>query len=139
MDRLSEEIIRKWLVENVDERVVPGDEGNGDALLFNLITLLETGEADDLYEYKPEQNRRINDLKMTYLEYPFFVQDLHFSEWWKGEFLFVVPGSSWKYNHIQRKGNNFLISAHPGGVKTKVVTREVPFHEKAQLVKNTYD
>lgn len=46
-----------WVVDHVDERVVPQDENNGPALIFNLVHLI-AGDGEQ-YEYKPHQNAEL--------------------------------------------------------------------------------
>jgi len=56
--RITEEIVR-WIVENVDELVVPGDEGNGDALVYNLVHLARAGKDYRPYCYEADQDKEI--------------------------------------------------------------------------------
>ena len=58
----------EWIKANVDERVVPGDEGHGDALAFNLIYLIKLGPFFEeggkfldasRFKYLPEQEEEI--------------------------------------------------------------------------------
>jgi len=44
----------KWIIENIDEMVVPSDEGNGDALIYNLVHLIRGDNRR--YDYKPNQD-----------------------------------------------------------------------------------
>ena len=63
MEDKKEEIIR-WLVRNVDASLVPGDEGNTEALLYNLIhKVLEDGK---IYSYHKEQDAEIEDYCVRY-------------------------------------------------------------------------
>ena len=50
-------IVETWLIKNIDSTVVPNDEGNGDALLYNLVHLLYND--DQKYNYEPEQDKEI--------------------------------------------------------------------------------
>jgi hypothetical protein len=43
-----------WIIANVYASVVPNDEGNDGALVFNLVHLLR-GDGER-YDYKPEQD-----------------------------------------------------------------------------------
>lgn len=53
-------LFEKWIVENVDETIVPADEGNGDGLIYNLVQRLRYGKAGErLYAYLPEQDAEI--------------------------------------------------------------------------------
>jgi hypothetical protein len=59
--------LSQWIKENVDESVVPGDEGHGDGLAFNLIHLLLEGPFRDgeflsagRFKYLPEQEEEID-------------------------------------------------------------------------------
>lgn len=57
---LTPQEIRKfedWIIENIDETVVPRDEGNADALVYNLIHLLR-GDVQ-AYNYLPEQDEEV--------------------------------------------------------------------------------
>lgn len=53
-----------WLVgqyETMDlTSVIPGDDLNPDALLWNLVQWLSHGTGFDRYEYRPEQDRAID-------------------------------------------------------------------------------
>ena len=53
----------QWLIENIDETVVPGDEGNGDALVYNLVQCIRIGDVEQawtyFYRYLPEQDREL--------------------------------------------------------------------------------
>jgi hypothetical protein len=51
--------IERWILATVDDRVVPSDEGNGDALKYNLIHLLRDGPAYRRYEYADDQDAEI--------------------------------------------------------------------------------
>lgn len=60
---LTTQDIRKfeeWIIENIDETVVPNDEGNADALVYNLIHLLRGDNRK--YDYQPEQDKEIEFL-----------------------------------------------------------------------------
>ena len=50
----------QWIIDNVDESIIPADERNGAALVYNLIHLLRGDCAK--YDYLPEQ-----DIEMEYL------------------------------------------------------------------------
>jgi len=62
----EKEIIRAWIVKNVDDRDVPGDEGNPDALIYNLVHLLQEGRPYRMYEYQADQDAEIEQLKRKY-------------------------------------------------------------------------
>lgn len=48
-----------WIITNVDESIVPADEGNGKALVFNLIHLLR-GDGER-YNYAPKQDAELKE------------------------------------------------------------------------------
>jgi hypothetical protein len=48
-----------WVINNVDERVIPADEGDGEGLVYNLIHLFKDGENYKHYNYEEEQNDEI--------------------------------------------------------------------------------
>ena len=47
----------RWIIENIDETIVPADEGNDIGLIYNLVHLLR-GDGQK-YDYKPEQDDEI--------------------------------------------------------------------------------
>jgi len=53
----EKEKFERWIIENVDDRIVPNDEGNGLALLYNLIHLLRGDNQQ--YNYDPQQDEEI--------------------------------------------------------------------------------
>ncbi len=55
----QKEVFKRWIIENVDDTVVPADEGNGDALAYNLIQRLYHGQNAKLYNYEPWQDEEI--------------------------------------------------------------------------------
>jgi hypothetical protein len=55
----QKELFKRWIIENVDDNVVPGDEGDGDALAYNLIQLLYYGNAGKMYSYQSRQDKVI--------------------------------------------------------------------------------
>jgi len=48
----------EWIIANITARIVPSDEANGEALVFNLVHLIR-GDGE-LYSYTPEQDEEIN-------------------------------------------------------------------------------
>lgn len=56
----------EWIVKNVTSDVVPGDEGNEDALVYNLVHLAAYGSGFRHYNYEPEQNAEIKALYKKY-------------------------------------------------------------------------
>ena len=62
-NKLSDEDITRfaqWIIENVDDTLVPNDEGNGDALVYNIVQRLRFGkERASRYTYLPEQDAEI--------------------------------------------------------------------------------
>lgn len=51
---------KQWVIENVNETIVPGDERNGAALVYNLIHLLR-GDCKK-YDYSPNQDRELRSM-----------------------------------------------------------------------------
>ncbi len=47
----------RWVIENLDDRIVPGDEGNGDALVYNIVHMI-CGDRDR-YHYRTDQDLEI--------------------------------------------------------------------------------
>jgi hypothetical protein len=61
----EKQLIERWIIENVDASVVPDDEGNTEALIYNLLQLLRHGRdgfEDRKYNYLPEQDAEISTL-----------------------------------------------------------------------------
>lgn len=58
MSACIEEIV-KWIVENVSDLDVPDDEGNGDALRYNLVHLARDGKDYRHYYYAEDQEDEI--------------------------------------------------------------------------------
>jgi hypothetical protein len=58
--------IVRWIVLNVDANVVPGDEGNGDALIYNMVHLAKEGPTYRHYDYDELQDAEIEALKKRY-------------------------------------------------------------------------
>jgi hypothetical protein len=57
-----------WIIENVDASVIPADEGNDTALVYNLVHLAMDGEGFRPYNYEPEQDDEIDDLRVAVLK-----------------------------------------------------------------------
>ena len=55
----SQAIIHAWLLKNITAECVPADEGNGDALLYNLLATLHDGPHFEPYAYLESQNARL--------------------------------------------------------------------------------
>lgn len=53
------DVIVRWIIANVDADVVPNDEGNGDALAYNLVQLARHGPAHGRYRYRADQDKEI--------------------------------------------------------------------------------
>jgi hypothetical protein len=51
--------IEAWILNEVSAAVVPSDEGNEEALIYNLIHLLRDGRDFEPYSYKPEQDAEL--------------------------------------------------------------------------------
>ena len=58
------EIVVAWILENVDSSDVPADEGNDEALIYNLVHLARDGVAYEPYAYKPHQDKEIKSWDM---------------------------------------------------------------------------
>lgn len=56
----NEEKIRfsQWVIENIDDHVVPCDEGNGEALVFNLVHAIR-GD-NERYDYQDHQHKELS-------------------------------------------------------------------------------
>jgi hypothetical protein len=54
-------VFERWVIENVDDTIVPTDEGNGRALAYNIIQRLRHGRGREvrLYNYEPDQDAEI--------------------------------------------------------------------------------
>lgn len=58
-DAIKKAIVINWILQNVDESVVPNDEGNGGALVYNLVHLaMKDGKE---YHYGPEQDEELEE------------------------------------------------------------------------------
>ena len=55
-----------WIVDNVDDRDVPMDEGNSDALIWNLVQLVRHGRPYESYDYKAEQDAEVEKLRTAH-------------------------------------------------------------------------
>jgi hypothetical protein len=62
----SSEILVKWIVQNVSANDVPGDEGNGEGLIYNLVHHVLEGPDYRHFDYEPEQNLEIEQLLAKY-------------------------------------------------------------------------
>lgn len=49
--------IETWIIENINETIVPADEGCATGLIYNLVHLVR-GDGER-YDYKPEQDDEI--------------------------------------------------------------------------------
>jgi len=47
----------QWVIENIDERIVPNDEGLSIGIVFNLVHAIR-GD-NELYDYHEEQDNEI--------------------------------------------------------------------------------
>lgn len=56
--------IIKWLLENVDSSLVPNDEGNDDALLYNFLMAAE--KLPDRWNYEPHQVEYLSSIRKKY-------------------------------------------------------------------------
>lgn len=61
MTESERSIVVRWLIENVYASHVPSDEGNDDALLFNLVSLAIDGDGCQQYEYHEIQDRQVEE------------------------------------------------------------------------------
>ena len=59
MNDKEKEVFKQWIIENVDDTIVPADEGDGAALAYNLIQRLYHGKGAALYSYTPEQDKEL--------------------------------------------------------------------------------
>lgn len=59
-------VIEQFITHYVDDRVIPNDEGNGDALAYNLVMTARTGEPGNYYQYLPEQDKLLENLRRTH-------------------------------------------------------------------------
>jgi hypothetical protein len=50
---MNKKEIVEWIVKNVDDRDVPSDEGNGKALVYNLVHLALDGRDSSIYIENP--------------------------------------------------------------------------------------
>lgn len=64
-NRSGDDII-EWIIKNVTTNVVPGDEGNEEALVYNLVHLAAYGSGFRYYDYEPEQDAEIKSLYKKY-------------------------------------------------------------------------
>jgi hypothetical protein len=64
IDKIITESIIEWIVLNVSANDVPGDEGNDDALVYNLVH--NAMKDDKQYTYLPEQDAEIKALYAKY-------------------------------------------------------------------------
>ncbi len=65
MNDLQQMVIEHWLVAAVgapDTQVVPNDEGNQPALVYNLVHLLQDGPRFKPYAYLPAQDEELRQL-----------------------------------------------------------------------------
>lgn len=73
MSDMEKSIIKKWIIKNIDDRVVPMDEGNGDGLVYNMIMLLELGHGEEfrnsMYNYKRHQHEKLVEWGLLEKEY----------------------------------------------------------------------
>ncbi|HBF43023.1 MAG TPA: hypothetical protein DDW42_05215 [Desulfobacteraceae bacterium] len=50
-------LFEQWVIETIDETVVPNDEGNPEALIYNLVHLIR-GDGQK-YDYQDYQDREL--------------------------------------------------------------------------------
>jgi len=62
MRRIQIDLFISWVLHHVDSNVVPNDEGNSQALVYNLIHLYLGDGAQ--YHYLPEQDQELSGLFM---------------------------------------------------------------------------
>ena len=46
-----------WVIQNIDDQTVPSDEGNGDALIYNIIH--QIAGDNKKYNYDADQDKEI--------------------------------------------------------------------------------
>jgi len=56
---LNKQELIEWIKENIDSTDIPNDEGNSDALIYNLVHLALDGKGYKKYKYLPEQDEEI--------------------------------------------------------------------------------
>lgn len=59
MTQHEKALIEQWILDNVNETVVPSDEGSAEGLVYNLIHLLRDGKGYRRYNYQPDQDAEI--------------------------------------------------------------------------------
>jgi len=57
LNQTQKEVFEKWVIKNINENVVPIDEGNGGALVYNIVHLIR-GDGKK-YNYSREQDEEI--------------------------------------------------------------------------------
>lgn len=53
------ETVVEWILKEIDDTDVPSDEGNSDALKYNLVHLVRDGKDYVRYQYLPVQDDEI--------------------------------------------------------------------------------
>lgn len=64
VDEEFQQKLIKWIVQNVDSSIVPADEGNSDALVYNMVQLAMN--RDERYEYQSDQKDYLRELYRIY-------------------------------------------------------------------------
>lgn len=55
-------LIERWIIENVNSDDVPSDEGNTEALVYNLVHKLREGKSYRRYRYEQDQDIELTSL-----------------------------------------------------------------------------
>ena len=55
LTKSEKQIFLRWVLENIDETVVPEDERNGDALIYNLIHRILGDNKEYHYEIAQDE------------------------------------------------------------------------------------
>ena len=59
---------KRYIIQNFNGKIVPNDEGNEDALLYNLIHFIEEGKDFEPYNYLPQQDEEISSFITVEIE-----------------------------------------------------------------------
>ena len=62
-DEVTETVV-DWIIGNVDVNVIPIDEGDEDALVYNLVHLARDGRDFEHYNYESAQDAEIETWRL---------------------------------------------------------------------------
>ncbi len=68
MTHEERQMIARWIMNNVSAEDVPPDEGNSDALRYNLVSLALCDRPYRAYDYKPDQDGELEHWAKQALE-----------------------------------------------------------------------